>query len=323
VDTIHLINPMRACAGSEWRTLELYRLLSPHAPTRVWSDENPTAFFRDKLPIERIRPALLRFPFRGTLVFIGVYTRIGWWIRLARPRRVIVVYNTPTPEQFHRNVRRVRPFCPRPVELVFASNWLRDSVGGTGSVQVSPIDLQRFHPAPISPAADRPFTIGRHSRDIDYKHHPDDPALYRQLIAAGVRVRLLGGTVLAPQLSSHPAVELLPLNTEEPADFLRTLDVFYYRTSERFREPHGRVVQEAMACGLPVVCHRSGGYAAFIDHGRNGLLFDTDDEAATHLTALQHDPALRQRLGRAARATVEHLFSPEANQRVIDFYLGR
>jgi hypothetical protein len=41
----------------------------------------------------------------------------------------------------------------------------------------------------------------------------------------------------------------------------------------------GRVVTEAMACGLPVVCHESGGYAEIIEHGRNGFLFDTQQEA--------------------------------------------
>ncbi len=323
VDTIHLINPMRDTAGSEWRTFELYRLLSPHAPTRIWSSGQPAHVFRDQLPINRLRPGLLRQPFGGTLVFVGIYARIGWWIRLARPRRIILLYNTPTSETYWQAVRLLRPRCRRPLEVVYASTWLRDSVGGTGPVQVSPIDLERFQVAPATGPAERPFTVGRHSRDIAYKHHPDDPALYRRLLESGVRLRILGGTVLAPQLPAGPGLDLLPVNTESPAAFLRSLDCFFYRTSPRFREPHGRVVQEAMACGLPVVCDRHGGYADYIEHGRNGFLFDTDDEAFDLLSTLRRDPDLRQRLGQAGRATVEHLFSPESCRAVVDFYLDR
>ena len=61
--------------------------------------------------------------------------------------------------------------------------------------------------------------------------------------------------------------------------FLLELDCFFYRTSEKYHEAWGRVVTEAMACGLPIVCHDRGGYAEIIDHGRNEFLLDTQEEA--------------------------------------------
>lgn len=321
VNTIHLINPMWDCAGSEWRTYELYRQLSPHARVRLWSQAVPSELFTRLVPIRRIRPLRLSFPRGGTMVFVGVYARIGRWLRFARPRRTILVYNTDVPGLYTQQMAWVERVTGRRPEAVFASAWLRQSVGGEGPVQVSPLDLTRFAPA-ASAAGERPFTVGRHSRDSAKKHHQADPALYQRLAAAGMRVRILGGTVLAPQLAgSGERIELLPLNTVPPADFLRSLDCFYYRTSAGFREPHGRVVQEAMACGLPVVAHRDGGYAAYIEHGRNGFLFETDAEAWDILIRLRDDVPLRLRVGAAARRTIEELFSPAAEREVLDFYL--
>jgi glycosyltransferase involved in cell wall biosynthesis len=309
------------CAGSEWRTYELFRQLSSAATVRIWSQSRPAPQFTALAPIRRIRPGLLRFPFGGTIVFVGVYARIGRWLRFARPRRVVVVYNTDAPLQYTRYTRQIERATGLRPEFVFASAWLRQSVGGTGPVEISPIDLQRFTPA-STPAAARPFTVGRHSRDSAKKHHRTDPALYERLAANGCRVRLLGGTVLGPALGSRPGIaELLPLNAEPAETFLHSLDCFYYRTSDNFREPHGRVVQEAMACGLPVVAHRDGGYATYIEHGRNGFLFEKQDEAFALLLELRNDHGLRQRLGTAARATVESLFSPAERERMRRFYL--
>ena len=44
-----------------------------------------------------------------------------------------------------------------------------------------------------------------------------------------------------------------------------------------------------MACGLPVVCHRHGGYTEWIEHGRSGFLFDTSEEAERILLMLRDD----------------------------------
>src|SRR3712207_3243022 len=103
--------------------------------------------------------------------------------------------------------------------------------------------------------------------------------------------------------------------------FLQGLDCFFYRTSENFVEPSGRVITEAMACGLPVVCHKRGGYAETIDDGKNGFLFDTQQEALKILLKLKEDPALRERVGKAARRTAEELFSDAVRSEIVEFYL--
>jgi glycosyltransferase involved in cell wall biosynthesis len=115
-------------------------------------------------------------------------------------------------------------------------------------------------------------------------------------------------------------LSLLPAKSTEIVDFLRTLDVYYYRTSS-WVEPWGRVVIEAMACELPVLVHDVGGYAQVIKHEDNGLLFHTTSEARRLVKRLAQEPDLRARLGASARATVENLLGPLAMQRLVMFYL--
>jgi glycosyltransferase involved in cell wall biosynthesis len=73
-------------------------------------------------------------------------------------------------------------------------------------------------------------------------------------------------------------------------------------------EGFGFPAAEAMACGLPVVAARGGALPEVV--GDTGLLVPTrDPEAlARAIDALLGDPALRERLGRAARARVLERF---------------
>lgn len=72
---------------------------------------------------------------------------------------------------------------------------------------------------------------------------------------------------------------------------------------------------EGMACGLPLVASDAQGLADILEEGEEhgGLLTPTGDAGAlaAALQRLRADPALRARLGRAARARVEAAFSIE------------
>jgi glycosyltransferase involved in cell wall biosynthesis len=322
--TVHLINPLwNAAGGSESRTLELYRELQSRGPVTLWSEFEPDVRLAARYPIRRIRARRFQFPITGTFVFVGVYRHAGKWVHLAAPRRVIVVYNTPDPDLFDRQVRRLSRFGTRAVEVVYASNWLQRSAGRPGVVHPSLIDLDRFRPAePRGRGDSRPFVVGRLSRDIPDKHHLSDPALYRCLAAEGVRVRILGGRSLEPVIGQVDGIELLPECSQDPVAFLRGLDCFLYRTADHLTEAFGRVVIEAMACGLPVVCHQHGGYTEVIESGRNGFLFGTDAEALAIIQRLRSDQRLREAIGRAARETVLQLLSPDRREAMADFYLG-
>ena len=68
-------------------------------------------------------------------------------------------------------------------------------------------------------------------------------------------------------------------------------------------EPFGQVVVEGMAAGLAVVAVDAGGPAEVVRHGHDGLLTPLGDVAAlsSAMQRLAADPALRERLGRAAQ----------------------
>jgi glycosyltransferase involved in cell wall biosynthesis len=72
-------------------------------------------------------------------------------------------------------------------------------------------------------------------------------------------------------------------------------------------------VLEAMASGLPVVTTDCGGMREAVTDGQEGFVVPVRDVAAMSaaLAVLARDAGLRQRMGRAARATVERSFALE------------
>ncbi|WP_244813866.1 glycosyltransferase family 4 protein [Caballeronia sp. Lep1P3] len=333
---IHIINGfMNENGGSEQEALHLARLLKDRSTLTPWS---PSSRCSEELArrhsIRRIGMSAGHRPDGGTFVFVGSHWRNKLWPYVARrPERLIYVFNT-----FHPKILALTATHPALLrwprtEYVFISEFQKKLVGVEGEVQPSPIDIAQFAPLPQTRAANVPNVanvanarpvIGRLSRDTADKHDPEDVALYRAWADAGASIRLQGATSLraasAGALDAASNIEILREGAVPAVDFLHTLDVFYYRTGAHV-ETFGRVVLEAMACALPVVCHRRGGYADWIRHGENGFLFDTTDEARRLVDALIADPALRESTGKQARRTVEAMYSDEALRRRADFFL--
>jgi len=258
----------------------------------------------------------------GTFIIVGVYHELGSWIHLARPTRTILIYNTSRPDLLRARLQTLQRFGKPKAEIVFAARWLMNACSLSGPVEMSPLDLQQFAPDEYE-RDDRPngrFTIGRLSRDHSKKHHPNDAGIYRRLVSEGGTVKIMGGRCLAGELDDVPEITLLPSGAQEPDVFLKNLDCFFYRTSDKYFEPSGRVVSEAMACGLPVVCHRRGGYSEYIEDRVDGFLFDSDAEAVEILLTLKADPALRKRVGQAARKKLEASLAPTVRDEFLRFY---
>jgi glycosyltransferase involved in cell wall biosynthesis len=80
------------------------------------------------------------------------------------------------------------------------------------------------------------------------------------------------------------------------------------------------VALEAMAYGIPVVATAVGGVPEVVSNGRTGFLVSPGDPdgLASRVIDLLGDPALRRRLGRAARDEVVARFSPEARRRALE-----
>lgn len=320
---IHLINPLwNAAGGAEWRTLALYDFLKPHADVHIWKQSKWNARFPTQYPIETIALHDKRFPCGGTFVFIGCYWEPGDWVCHTKADRVIIIYNNARPQNavalMLKRLSVLKTIC----EFVYASKRMQQLTGLPGHVHPSLIDLNRFTP-PGNICAHREdhFCVGRLSRDDASKHHTGDTSVYKELAKAGIKIRIMGGTCLQDLSCNVNEIELLP-TCAVPADlFLKELDCFYYRTSPDIYESFGRVIMEAMATGLPVVAHKDGGYAEWITNGKDGFLFESEQEALNLLLSLKQDRSLCKSIGLAARETVEKIYSIDEQNKMLNFYL--
>ncbi len=80
------------------------------------------------------------------------------------------------------------------------------------------------------------------------------------------------------------------------------------------------VVLEAMACAVPVIGSEAGGIPEAVEHGRTGFLVPQADPRAIAdaVGRLLADPALRRRMGDAARSAASSRFSAVAQSRLLE-----
>lgn len=315
----HIVTSLSGLSGAETHSATLGSALRQAGhDVQLWSDRATP--FVARFGGKAINAFGGAMPRGGTLVVVGCFVSVMPWIDYARPERLILVCINSDPDSLHTMLGKLgRPDLPE-TELVYVSSRLRDAMGVPGIVCPEMMDLDVFHPA--SPKSEGPLTIGRLSRDVAEKHHPDDPSLYRMLAWNGFRVRIMGGTVLHEALADMPEIELLPAGAEPAPEFLRSLDVFFYRTAPSWHEPSGRVVMEALASGLPVVAHASGGYTDWITQGENGYVFGTQEEAWNCLQYLHNDAVARNRMADAARRAAIALSGPAASANYLSWLAG-
>ena len=71
-----------------------------------------------------------------------------------------------------------------------------------------------------------------------------------------------------------------------------------------------KTLLEAMSCGLPVIGTNIDGSREVIEHGKNGILCDTDSPSIREaIIALMQDKELKPRLGQNARTTIVENYS--------------
>ena len=326
--TLHLLGRFsKLYTGAERELLDLKKLLTGRKPVRLWSDIAVHPAYEAE-GITVIQPFAHQFPREGTLLIGGVHLQPGIWLKYTRFQRIILFHNISNQRQLFAIVESVREYTGIHPEIVFVSALLQRSAALPGRVIPSLLDLkpflevaeERLSELPDKAVPARPFTVGRASRDFLEKHHPHDLSLYRMLASRGIRVRIMGGTCLAPGLGGVDGIELLPAGAETMPDFYRSLDAVFYRTG-MFTEAYGRVVLEAMGAGLPVVAHTAAGYAEVMVDGVSGFLIQSQEQAYDALMALNESIDLRYRIGHAARQQAIKVHGPEATQRDLTFYL--
>lgn len=110
-------------------------------------------------------------------------------------------------------------------------------------------------------------------------------------------------------------VTALPWSEASEVENLQRIDVGLYPLpdDEWVLGKSGLKAIQYMALGIPTVATAVGANFRVIEDGVSGLLVRTDAEWAAALRRLMADPALRERIGRSARARVERLFSVRGN----------
>jgi hypothetical protein len=321
---IHIVCKLDTVGGTERRALNLYRQLSAHGRVTLWTTVPPLAVHSSEAPVRMITAGSA--PAGGTLVLVGTYFRCGNWLETAPFERVVICHNLI--EQYPSLMERLIQIGENParphIALTFPSQLLQETLGLPGVVEYSALDVDVFQRGMPSGAHSTRLVVGRHGRAYPLKFHPNDPAFFRDLIARGYDVRILGGTPIAAAFAGQagPAPELLDVNAESARTFLERLDVFVYRKHPRLFETGGTAVLEAMAMELPVVVFpEQCGIAEIIRDAENGFLVDSEAQAIDVIDRLALDRKLRVRVGRAARARVVDLMR-EQEPHLLEFYLG-
>lgn len=109
------------------------------------------------------------------------------------------------------------------------------------------------------------------------------------------------------------------LGGEDLPRLMASLDVFVH-TGEM--DTFAQTIQEAKACGVPVIAPARGGPIDLVEHGVTGFLYKPGDLQAMkrHVTELVEDAGLRQQMGRAARDSTEHRTWDAVNDQLIRHY---
>jgi glycosyltransferase involved in cell wall biosynthesis len=204
--------------------------------------------------------------------------------------------------------------------------------GFRGPVAVVPlaVELSRFRPQPVPEleaelGLRRPVIgyVGRLARakGVDllleaFRRLAEERLHFQGLIVGGGPAEAeIHAQVEALGLASR--VRLAPAAPHDAvARYYNCLDIAVVpsRTTPGWKEQFGRVLIEAMACGVPVVGSDSGAIPEVIAAARGGLTFPEGDagQLAAELRRLLEDETLRQHLGETGRAAVGRLYGYEA-----------
>jgi glycosyltransferase involved in cell wall biosynthesis len=310
----------RQIAIDIWRPSDphraLYRTvtfaLRDFRPDIIHAEEEP-----DSLPALQIAVARRLFAPHARLL-------LNTWQNIARP--------------LHWYVRLIMLLTLRASTGIVCANTEAQTLlrqrGYAGPITVLPaigVDLRIFQPGDF--ALREPFTIAFVGRLVVEKGLDTLIDAVEQLIRSGglppVRLRIIGDGPQRAELV-HRAAALGDvvqwMGAQPPAQIARQLldiDVLVLpsRTTSVWKEQFGRVLVEAMACGVPVVGSNSGAIPEVI--GDAGLIFPEGDANALAdcLQRLIASPALRAELAQRGLARVQAQYTQERiAQETAQFY---
>jgi glycosyltransferase involved in cell wall biosynthesis len=209
---------------------------------------------------------------------------------------------------------------PRAAELV--RRW-----GARGRVSIVPHAVPGWErPLRPNPRVNGTFTVGFAGR-LTPEKGVDDLVRAGRLLGGQTRLLFVGNGPLRRDLESAatpdcPIEVRTRVGHEQMPEAYADMDVLVLpsRTTERWAEQFGRVLVEALSCGVPVVGSDSGEIPWVVKETGGGRLYREGDAAglAKVLGQLRDDPVRREALGRHGREAVQRLFSVEAAAAALD-----
>jgi glycosyltransferase involved in cell wall biosynthesis len=182
------------------------------------------------------------------------------------------------------------------------------------------------------PAVSKPaFTIGYAGRLVESKGLGDLVEAVRALDSP-VELLLIGNGAMREELDGQPVpgsrIQVLTdISHAEMASAYARCDVMVLpsHTTETWKEQFGRVIVEALWCGVPVVGSDSGEIPWVIEQTGGGLVFREGDSAdlASQLAKFRNEPELREQLAKTGRENVERLFSLPAATDALEALIER
>jgi glycosyltransferase involved in cell wall biosynthesis len=229
-----------------------------------------------------------------------------------------------------RLIRATRSWILSRAALVAArspeAEKLARSWGAAGDVRVIPHAVPAW--GRVAPRDGRPFTIGFAGRLVAEKGIEDLMGATRSL-SPGFRLLFVGDGPLRDRLAQTSLqggeIEIVTgVRYEDMPSLYAEMDILVLpsRTTRTWKEQFGRVLVEALWCGVPVIGSDSGAIPWVIETSGGGLVYSEGNvgELAGHLEALRL-VANRQELGRAGRDGVERHFGVESVAECMDFAL--
>jgi glycosyltransferase involved in cell wall biosynthesis len=258
----------------------------------------------------------------ATFQFVAAARRLGLPVGIYSSQNIVKRYPPPfswMERAVHRRAAFATTISPAVADALLAKGY-------RGPIALMPpgIDTSLFPPAPARRAEGRAFTVGYIGRLSSEKGVDTLVDALVRPAAAGMRALIAGDGPAAGDLQARAVRSGLNgrvswvgyVSHDRVADVYAQVDLLVVpsRTTGAWSEQFGRVVIEALACGVPVLTSDSGELPTLVADTGGGWTFPEGDAdaLAARLAALAAEPEERRARADRGRARVRELYDVDA-----------
>jgi ADP-heptose:LPS heptosyltransferase len=154
-----------------------------------------------------------------------------------------------------------------------------------------------------------PLKLIRHNSQGDAKHHPDNNKMIEEILALDSTIQFHFMPARSDCMD-HPNVFKYPKNKPPVPEFLRNGNCFLYRLPDKYTEGGPKVIMEAMASGLPVICDNHSGPADRVTSD-TGWLCNNWNDYIEAIKEILNDPSIIIKKGKEARLRAHSNFNKQ------------